>query len=208
MTKHDDLRRYCKAKDYTMVRMSPRGSNDSNVARIDTDFPDDCKLALLGKTPQETSRLVSEWLAEFEGRALPAEAFHPAFVPPKSLDDAYDGIEQVGDMVMDDSAAVSMPIVSDETLNRMKELSDLGITDSRYTPANVKKYPHYFMPVGNATHIDLHDICDWLGVSSVIGHAIKKLACAGKRGAKSEKQDLLEAINCIIRRIEVLDNLK
>jgi hypothetical protein len=75
-------------------------------------------------------------------------------------------------------------------------------------PANAKKYPHYFMSVGNATHIDLHDICDWLGVSSVIGHAIKKLACAGKRGAKSERQDLLEAIDCINRRVEVLDNLK
>ena len=202
MSKHDDLIKYCKAKGHAMVKMSNKGSNDSVAVSIDTDFPDDCTLALFGETPQETSRLVSEWLAEFEDRVLPAEAFHPAFVPPKSLDDAYD------DDSADSVSKVSMPIVSDETLNRMKELSDLGITDSRYTPANVKKYPHYFMPVGNATHIDLHDICDWLGVSSVIGHAIKKLACAGKRGAKSEKQDLQEAIDCINRRIEVLDSLK
>ena len=119
---------------------------------------------------------------------LLTEGFKYLFVAPKGLDDAYD-----------DNAGIEFMV---------KTTDKPVIADSRYTPANAKKYPHYFMPVGNATHIDLYDICDWLGASSVIGHAIKKLACAGKRGAKNEKQDLLEAIDCINRRIEVLDNLK
>lgn len=202
MSKRDDLKRYCKAQGITMLRMSNKGSNDSVAVSIDTDFPDDCTLALFGETPQETSRLVSEWLAEFEGRALPAEAFHPDFELPKSLDDAYDddsGIEfGVFGARLTGNDKILKGVIHAEELN--------VIADVRYTPANAKKYPHYFMPVGNSTHVDLHDICDWLGVSSAIGHAIKKLACAGRRGAKGEKQDLLEAIDCINRRIEVLDN--
>ena len=219
--KHDNLKAYCQAHGIETIRIDRTGHGEPTVETWNQPLDDSWIVSFVGYISYKTAAMVTEWVNSL---TAPVEAFHPDFVPPKRLDDAFDGIEDIGDMAMVDSFerisndkmlkgvilaeelrqwAVDSPLID---IKPISESPEWTAVKTPYTPANAKLYPHYFMPVGNATHIDLHDICDWLDVPSVIGHAIKKLACAGKRGAKSEKQDLLEAIDCINRRIEVLEN--
>lgn len=90
-------------------------------------------------------------------------------------------------------------------------VSDWVEIHKSYAPAiavknSAEQYPHYYMPVNGVTHVDVYDILDWAGVSSAVGHAIKKLLRAGQRGGKDEIQDLTEAVDAINRRIEQLKN--
>lgn len=58
----------------------------------------------------------------------------------------------------------------------------------------------YWRSVEHLDHIDLYRVLDLYGVRDhAIGHAIKKLLCAGQRGAKSEAQDVDEAIDTLAR---------
>lgn len=68
-------------------------------------------------------------------------------------------------------------------------------------PENAVTYPHYFkrLPPG-ATHIDVYRVLELYEVTSQpISHAIKKLLCAGKRGAKDPERDVQEAIDSLKR---------
>lgn len=57
--------------------------------------------------------------------------------------------------------------------------------------------------------LDIYSICELYGVRShAIGHAVKKLLAAGKRGAKSYEQDLKEAILSIQRELEMQANTR
>lgn len=54
--------------------------------------------------------------------------------------------------------------------------------------------------------VDVYDVCRAFGVEcSALQHAIKKLLCAGLRGAKSAEQDISEAANSCRRAIELLE---
>ena len=54
-------------------------------------------------------------------------------------------------------------------------------------------------------YIDVYRVLELYGVEChAIGHAVKKLLCAGERGAKSKEQDLREAIQAIARAIEMI----
>ncbi len=68
-----------------------------------------------------------------------------------------------------------------------------------------RKYPHYF----HACPYDEIDVYRMLELFEVddqaIGHAIKKLLKAGKRGAKDFRKDVTEAMDTLARRIEMLD---
>lgn len=72
-------------------------------------------------------------------------------------------------------------------------------------PVNTQEFPHYFKKVpSGVTHVDVYWVLDAFGVTSQpVGHAIKKLLCAGQRGAKGREKDLLEAIACIKRALEL-----
>ena len=54
-------------------------------------------------------------------------------------------------------------------------------------------------------YIDVYRILELYGVEChAIGHAVKKLLCAGERGFKDKEQDLREAIQAIARAIEMM----
>lgn len=59
---------------------------------------------------------------------------------------------------------------------------------------------HYFKDVRNLTHIDVYRVLELFEViDPAIQHAVKKLLCAGGRGAKSQPQDVQEAIDSLTR---------
>lgn len=71
--------------------------------------------------------------------------------------------------------------------------------------AEPKKHPHYHKPVNGRETIDVYDVLDMFEVDThPIGHAIKKLLVAGKRGGgKDRARDFQEAIDSIQRAIEI-----
>lgn len=67
-----------------------------------------------------------------------------------------------------------------------------------------KQYPHYFKELPKASHVDIYAVLRmWDVRCGATQHAIKKLLCAGGRGAKDRETDLLEAIASIKRAIEL-----
>jgi hypothetical protein len=62
-------------------------------------------------------------------------------------------------------------------------------------------YPHYFkqLPPG-CTHLDVYRVLALFDVTDpALQHAVKKLLCAGARGAKDQAQDIAEAIATLQR---------
>ena len=67
-------------------------------------------------------------------------------------------------------------------------------------------FSHYFKNVEHLKTIDVYRVLDLFNVDNhCIGHAVKKLLCAGKRGAKDYRQDLLEAKASIDRELAMMD---
>ena len=65
---------------------------------------------------------------------------------------------------------------------------------------------HYFKDVQTLKSVDVYRVLVLFDVKShPIGHAVKKLLCAGKRGAKDYRQDLLEAKASIDRELAMMD---
>ena len=65
---------------------------------------------------------------------------------------------------------------------------------------------HYFKDVQKLKSVDIYRVLNLFDVRShAVGHAIKKLLCAGKRGAKDYRQDLLEAKASIDRELAMMD---
>lgn len=62
------------------------------------------------------------------------------------------------------------------------------------------KNSHYFIDVTALQKVDIYRVCELYGVGGgPIEHAIKKLMCAGKRGAKDKAKDIQEAIDQLER---------
>lgn len=69
------------------------------------------------------------------------------------------------------------------------------------------KHGHYFKDVSDLDEIDVYRICDLCEVNDSSGatqHAVKKLLCAGQRGAKDKRKDLEEARDTIIRKLAMM----
>ena len=67
-----------------------------------------------------------------------------------------------------------------------------------------QSHDHYFKDVSSLKHIDIYRVLLLFGVTNpCIQHAIKKLLCAGQRGAKDKKQDVQEAITSLLRYLEM-----
>lgn len=74
-------------------------------------------------------------------------------------------------------------------------------------PPADKKHSHYFKDVSDLDEIDVYRVCDMFEISDNSGavqHAIKKLLCAGKRGAKGYRKDLQEALDTIKRKLDMM----
>jgi len=70
----------------------------------------------------------------------------------------------------------------------------------------ITKYSHYFKDVRHLTHIDVYRILDLYDVQrGSVAHALKKLLCAGGRGAKNYTQDIIEARDALNRELQMLD---
>lgn len=70
---------------------------------------------------------------------------------------------------------------------------------------NQEKYNHYFKDVTGLKWLDIYRVCDlWEIKRSAVAHAIKKLLCAGNRGAKDYLKDLEEARDSINREIQMV----
>jgi len=68
------------------------------------------------------------------------------------------------------------------------------------------KRSRYHKDVSAYDMIDVYDVLRLYEVEShPVGHAIKKLLMAGRRGAKDYRQDLQEAVQSIQREIDTLD---
>lgn len=66
------------------------------------------------------------------------------------------------------------------------------------------KHSHYHKSVAHLQSIDVYRVLALFGVTDpCVQHAIKKLLCAGRRGAKSEGKDIQEAIDTLQRRLEM-----
>jgi hypothetical protein len=70
----------------------------------------------------------------------------------------------------------------------------------------MSKHSHYHKDVTHLTSIDVYRTLELFGVTDqALGHAIKKLLCAGKRGAgKTFEQDVREAVDTLNRRLQML----
>jgi len=67
-----------------------------------------------------------------------------------------------------------------------------------------QKHNHYFKDVSNLKFIDVYRVLDLFNVvNPCVQHAIKKLLCAGQRGAKDERKDIEEAVSSLVRYLEM-----
>lgn len=65
---------------------------------------------------------------------------------------------------------------------------------------------HYHKDVSKLKSVDVYRVLVLFDVRShAVGHAIKKLLCAGKRGVKDYRQDLIEAKASIERELAMID---
>jgi hypothetical protein len=69
-----------------------------------------------------------------------------------------------------------------------------GITEEK------SKHSHYFKDASHLSAIDVYRVLELFGVTDQkIGHAVKKLLCAGQRGQKDIGKDIQEAIDSLER---------
>lgn len=70
----------------------------------------------------------------------------------------------------------------------------------------LRKHNHYFKDVSELTEIDIYKILMLYQVTDpCLQHTIKKCLLAGRRGGKTFKQDVIEALDTLKRRVEIMD---
>jgi len=68
----------------------------------------------------------------------------------------------------------------------------------------MNEYKHYQKSVEHLKWIDVYRVLVLFGVTNpCVQHAIKKLLCAGQRGAKDERKDIEEAVSSLVRYLEM-----
>ena len=70
----------------------------------------------------------------------------------------------------------------------------------------MSKHSHYHKDVSHLKSVDVYRVLGLFGVTDqALGHAIKKLLCAGQRGAgKSFERDVREAVDTLNRRLQMI----
>ena len=90
----------------------------------------------------------------------------------------------------------------DSVLWRKESIHDVArsIEAARVAEQSELTYPHYFKDVSAVDAIDLYHVARLYDITDpALFHAFKKIACAGKRGAKDQAQDVQEAIDALKR---------
>ena len=66
------------------------------------------------------------------------------------------------------------------------------------------KYKHYYKDVRHLDAVDVYRVLELFNVTDpCIQHAVKKLLCAGNRGAKDKERDVEEAIDTLVRYLDM-----
>ena len=66
------------------------------------------------------------------------------------------------------------------------------------------KHGHYFKKVTHLDAVDVYRVLELFEVTNpCLQHAIKKLLCAGNRGAKDKERDVEEAIDTLGRYLDM-----
>ena len=116
------------------------------------------------------------------------EAEHDALFPDHQPDCYEDGLEWATWL--------------DGVLWRTESITDVArsIEAARVADQSERTYPHYFKDVSDVDAIDLYHVARLYDIADpALFHAFKKIACAGKRGAKDQAQDVQEAIDALKR---------
>lgn len=93
-------------------------------------------------------------------------------------------------------------ILSTWELERNEQLN--AAADKREQADTTRAYSHYFKDVSKFDSIDVYRVLDLWGVTDpCIQHALKKLLCAGQRGAKDMVKDIKEVIASCERWLEM-----
>lgn len=67
-----------------------------------------------------------------------------------------------------------------------------------------RKHSHYFKSVAHLLYIDVYRVLALYNVTDqAVAHAVKKLLVAGGRGVKDTRKDIQEAIDTLVRRLEM-----
>lgn len=67
------------------------------------------------------------------------------------------------------------------------------------------KHSHYKKDVSHLKMIDVYRIAELYNVTDHCEfHALKKILCAGDRGVKTHEQDIMEAIDSLNRRLQMI----
>ena len=68
----------------------------------------------------------------------------------------------------------------------------------------MNEFKHYQKPVAHLKWIDVYRVLVLFDVTDpCLQHSVKKLLCAGQRGAKGQRQDIEEAIASLLRYLEM-----
>jgi hypothetical protein len=138
------------------------------------------------------------------------QAIPPSFLEGrKSITDVARSIEAA---LIEEHACMPFPDgdpryfeTSDVVGKRAQEMADKleaaqKDVHARCSSYRVAAYPHYFKDVTGVDAIDLYHVARLYDIADpALFHAFKKIACAGKRGAKDQAQDVQEAIDALKR---------
>lgn len=84
-------------------------------------------------------------------------------------------------------------------------ISLLTSQEKKQSIAEAKKFSRYFRDVSMYQEIDVYRVLSLFQVTSQpIGHAIKKLLAPGRRGGKTYRQDIEEAVASLQRELDML----
>ena len=141
-----------------------------------------------------------DWI---EGAAYWCKPFPPiqpsGFFINADFTQVHDGVSwvqalpQVKDL---QSGAHSLNVIKRESIHDVAR----SIEAARVAEQSERTYPHYFKDVSDVDAIDLYHVARLYDITDpALFHAFKKIACAGKRGAKDQAQDVQEAIDALKR---------
>lgn len=84
-----------------------------------------------------------------------------------------------------------------------------GLISMNNNNNNNNNHNHYKKYVKHLETIDVYRVLDLFDVTDPCEqHAVKKILCAGIRGAKTAEQDIQEAIDSLNRRLEMIEENK
>jgi hypothetical protein len=97
-----------------------------------------------------------------------------------------------------------------ESFDLVKNMEESSGSNSNFYSPDIKiqadaGHAHYYKDVSHLQKVDIYRILELYNVTNpCVQHAVKKLLCAGGRGAKGTDRDLIEAIDSITRALDMI----